>query len=462
MVFRRLPLAAFVCVATLAAQSPPLISLQITALDNHGQPVTDLQTADFRIADDGKPQPPVFTRFLAGSQPPAPLKPNEFSNRSGDPIAHSTVILFDLLNADLTERGRSWTEIVQTLQHLESNDHFYLYLLTREATLFPVHPLPANEEQVSSADAPWAKEVEPLLNRAMSAVNRLELQELRVDVDARVKATFRALKQLTEQMAPLPGRKSLVWLSAGVPISDVGLDHQLKDNNPLIRQFAVELNRANIPTYTVDQSPGVGQVGSRDTLEAIASLSGGRYFTSDSTGLAITQAVTDARAAYQVGFYPAAKNRDGKFHKLHVTTVRKGVQIRTRQDYRVDPDATTAQEGFESASVAPFDDPGIGLRVTVSPSPNESKLTRFQIEVDPADLLLASTSASLELGFIDDDGTGRTKAIVTSPFDASPENGRIELTKDRALAPAVKKVRIVVVDMRTGSAGSLNVSLPAE
>ena len=251
----------------------------------------------------------------------------------------------------------------------------------------------------------------------MSAVNRLELQELRVDVDARVKATFRALKQLTEQMAPLPGRKSLVWLSAGVPISDVGLDHQLKDNNPLIRQFAVELNRANIPTYTVDQSPGVGQVGSRDTLEAIASLSGGRYFTSDSTGLAITQAVTDARAAYQIGFYPAAKNRDGKFHKLHVTTVRKGVQIRTRQDYRVDPDATTAQEGFENASVAPFDDPGIGLRVTVSPSPNESKLTRFQIEVDPADLLLASTSASLELGFIDDDGTGRTKAIVTSPFD---------------------------------------------
>ena len=146
MVFRRLPLAAFVCVATLAAQSPPLISLQITALDNHGQPVTDLQTADFRIADDGKPQPPVFTRLLAGSQPPAPLKPNEFSNRSGDPVAHSTVILFDLLNADLTERGRSWTEIVQTLQHLESNDHFYLYLLTREATLFPVHPLPANEE----------------------------------------------------------------------------------------------------------------------------------------------------------------------------------------------------------------------------------------------------------------------------------------------------------------------------
>lgn len=469
MLLRRLPLAAFLCIgsATIVAQSaPPLITLQVTALDSHGQPVNDLQTADFRVADGGKPEAPVFSRFLAATKPPAPLKPNEFSNRTGDPIAHSTVILFDLLNADLTERGRSWNEIVQTLQHLEPNDHFYLYLLTREATLFPVHPLPANEEEASSADAhrakedaPWAKEVEPLLNRAMNAVNRLELQELRVDVDARVQATFRAVRQLTEQMTPLPGRKSLVWLTKGVPVSDVGLDHQLKDNMPLIRQFATELNRADIPVYTVDQSPGVGPQGSRDSLEAISSLSGGRYFTSDSTGLAITQSVTDARAAYQIGFYPAAKNRDGKSHKLRVTSVRKGVQVRAREDYQVDPNTTTAQEGFENASMAPFDDPGIGLRVTVSPGPNEPKLTRFQIEVDPADLLIAPTSASLELGFVDDDGTGKTKAILTSPFDASPENGRIELTKDRALPPTVKRVRIVVVDLRTGSAGSLNVPI---
>ncbi len=465
MLIRRLPLTALLCIgaaATITAQpAPPLITLQVTALDNHGQPVTDLQTADFRVAADGKPQPPVFSRFLAAStsdsKQTAPLKPNEFSNRTGEPIAHSTVILFDLLNADLTERGRSWNEIVQTLQHLESNDHFYLYLLTREATLFPVHPLPANEEEVSSADAPWAKEVEPLLNRAMNAVNRLELQELRVDVDARVKATFRAVGQLAELMTPLPGRKSLVWLTKGVPVSDVGLDHQLKDNMPLIRQFAAQLNRANIPVYTVDQSPGVGEQGSRDSLEAISSLSGGRYFTSDSTGLAITQSVTDARSAYQIGFYPAAKNRDAKLHKLRITSVRKGVQVRAREDYMADPNVTTAQEGFESAAAAPFDDPGIGLRVTVSASPVDPKLTRFQIDVDPADLFLAPASASLELGFIDDDGTGKTKAIITSPFDASPENGRIELTKDRALPPAVKKVRIVVVDLRTGSAGSLNV-----
>ncbi len=458
---RRLPLAAFLCIgaACIAAQTAaPLVTLQVTALDSHGQPVTDLQTADFRVADAGKPQPPAFSRFLAGTKPPAPLAPNEFTNRTSDPIAHSTVILFDLLNADLTERGRTWNELVQTLQHLESSDHFYLYLLTKEATLFPVHPLPANEEDVSSAVAPWAKEVEPLLNRAMTAVNRLELQNLRVDVNARVLATFRAVRQLTEQMTPLPGRKSLVWLTQGVPILDVGLDHQIKDNAPLIRQFTAELNRADIPAYTVDQTPGVGQSGSRDTLEAISSQTGGRYFTSDSTGLAITQASTDARAAYLVGFYPAEKNRDGKPHKLRVSSVRKGVQIRAREDYQVDPNATTAQEGLESASLAPFDDSGIGLRVTVSASPEDPKLTRFTIDVDPADLLLAPAPASLELGFMDDDGTaGTNKAIVTAPFDAAPQDGRIELVKDRPLAPAVKKVRVVVVDVRTGSAGSLKV-----
>jgi VWFA-related protein len=329
-----------------SSQASTLITIQVSAVDGHGQPVTDLRVNDFRVEYGGKPQPPAFARFLASRDPRTPLGTDEFSNRTNAPPSHSTVILFDLLNASFNERGRGWHEIVESLQHLESSDHFYLYLLTRDGSLYPVHALPAAEDQVGAAELPWTKQVEPLLDRAMNAVNRLELQDLRVDVNARVQATFHTVGQLAAQFAPLTGLKSLVWVSRGVPVADFGLDGQWRDNTALIHGFASDLARANIPVYAVDQaSLGTSFSGSRDTLEEIASLTGGRWYPSDSTGVAITQAVNDARGAYQLGFYPSAKNLDGKSHKLRVTSVRKGVQVLARsQDYATDPAAVNGQD----------------------------------------------------------------------------------------------------------------------
>jgi VWFA-related protein len=448
---------------TLAAQNAPpqLVAVQVCALDGHGQPVTDLQTADFRIADDGKPQAPAFARLLTTNQLRTPLAPNQFSNRTGNSAAHSTIVLFDLLNADLNQRGRGWEEIVQALQRLESSDHLYLYLLTKDGSLYPVHALPAAEDQAGAAEAPWAKEVEPLLNRAMGAVNRLEPQDLRVDVNARVQATFRAVRQLAALMEPLPGRKSLVWVSQGVPDSDIGLDGQRWDNTPLIRKFSDDLNRLNIPVYAVDQTTSESsRLGSRGTLDEIASLTGGRLYASDATGSAITQAVTDARATYLIGFYPSAKNWDGKSHKLRVTSVRRGVKILAREDYKTDPIDQIAQENIENASLAPFDDPAIGLKATVSASPDTPNATRFKIDIDPADLLLGplgSPAASFELAFVDDGGSDRANATVTTPLTIVSAKDGIVVVKDRVLPSTIQKVRIVVVDSRTGSIGTLTV-----
>jgi hypothetical protein len=262
-------------------------------------------------------------------------------------------------------------------------------------------------------------------------------------------------------MAPLPGRKSLVWVSQGVPVFYMGLDEQRRDNTPLIRKFSEDLNRRNIPVYTVDQTPGGGLVlGGRDTLDEISSLTGGRLFGSDATGMAITQAVTDARATYLIGFSPAAKNWDGKPHKLHVTSVRKGVKILAREDYQADANDQPAQENFENASLSPFDNPDIGLKVTVSASPDAPHSTRFQIDIDPADLLLepaGSLSASIAWAMVDDGGTGRENATARTPFTIVAAKGSVMVIEDRVLPSTVQKVRVVVEDSRTGMVGTLTV-----
>lgn len=95
MLIRRLPLTAFLCMgaATIAAQSaPPLITLQVTtvqvtALDSHGQPVTDLQAADFRVADDGKPQPPYSAGFWRAARQAESRRHR--SSRTNSPIGRA-------------------------------------------------------------------------------------------------------------------------------------------------------------------------------------------------------------------------------------------------------------------------------------------------------------------------------------------------------------------------------------
>src|ERR1700734_1472410 len=116
---------AVIGVALLAGkQTPdstaPLVNLNVTAVDSHGQPVADLRAEDFRIFDNGTPRKveqlrPVPREGLA----PAP-----------------TFILIDLLNADFTARGLSENEVVHALEHLDSGDNVYLYLLTTAATIY--------------------------------------------------------------------------------------------------------------------------------------------------------------------------------------------------------------------------------------------------------------------------------------------------------------------------------------
>jgi hypothetical protein len=211
----------------------------------------------------------------------------------------------------------------------------------------------------------------------------------------------------------------------------------------------------------VDQTTAeISHLGSRDTLEEISSLTGGRWYPSDATGLAITQAVTDARATYQIGFYPPAKNWDGKSHKLRVSSVRKGVQVLARKDYATGSIAAKTQENFARALSAPLDDPAIGLRVTVSASPVTPQATRFQIHIDPAELLMdaaGSLSAQVKLTFVVDDASGGTNVTATAPFTIIPAKGGIVLTQDRVLSSTARKVRIIVEDSRTGAIGTLTV-----
>lgn len=69
------------------------------------------------------------------------------------------------------------------------------------------------------------------------------------------------------------------------------------------------------------------------TLNLFADLTGGRRSAGKDIGGAIQQAMRDLQFSYQVGYYVPAGNWNNKFHKLRVTSKRKGLHIQAKAGY---------------------------------------------------------------------------------------------------------------------------------
>jgi VWFA-related protein len=231
-------------------QEPQMVDLNVVALDIHGQPVVDLTREEFRVTDSGKPQTIAFFRHRDEQLgPPPALGPNEFSNRSRANVPRATLILFDLLNERFGTRGYTATQLIHDLGALESADYVYLYCLTLDGRLFPVHGLPGPEDQPAPAGGvPWTRQIKPLLDSAIRAVTQVRPVD-DFDPTYRVQLTYAALDAAALQLSMVPGHKSIVWLTDGVPIelgpnrSDTG---DFVDFTPLLRQMSEEFDRAGV------------------------------------------------------------------------------------------------------------------------------------------------------------------------------------------------------------------------
>jgi len=437
----------------LDATQRPFLTFTVIAVDAKNQPVTDLRAGNFRISDNGVPLAPRCVRFQEpGSRP------------------LSTLVLIDLLNANLSERGLSANDIAVSLRKLEPAGHVYLYLLTKEAKLYPVHGLPA-DASASAGDDSWTAGIKSLLDKALRAVDRIRPEDFQVDADLRTQATLAALSNLIPQFGALPGRKALVWLSHGVPLQAYSVNRgMLTDYTPTVRRLAAEMNRAQIVAYPVDQaarnssvvrySPAADGMESRDTLQEIASLTAGVWFPGNLGGTAMLQAAADTRAMYQVRYVPPTGSWDGKFHKLRVTSVRTGVQVRAIAGYFASVEPATPEGRFALAALGPYDIPDVGVTASLSPSQKVPGWTHFQIHVDTRDLEAGAsqTSGEFRVTYVEYVTAWNSSVPSSTPVKFDFKAGDdIAVGLDRPLDPAAKKIRIVVQDAVSGAAGSVTI-----
>jgi VWFA-related protein len=470
-------------------REPQMVELNVVTLDAKGLPVTDLTRDELRVTDSNKPQTITFFRHRddALSAPPT-LGPNEVSNRGRDNVPRATMILFDLLNERFATRGGTANRLVHDLQSLESADYVYLYCLTLDGRLIPIHGLPGPEEEAQPAGgAPWTLQIKPLLDRAMRTFSQLRPVD---DMDPiyRIQLTYAALNAAAGELARAPGRKSLVWLTDGVPI-ELGpnrtLNGQAVDFTPQLRQMTETFDRAGVAIYPARQvmmgSPesmggsGTTGIGSIETLAQFADLTGGRPDAGKDIAAAVRQAITDARTSYQVGYFPPESNWDDKFHKLRITCTRKGVKIQAKTAYYAwhEPAGARSQQAIASVIATTFDAAAIGLRASLSRDEKDPRRLRLDAHIDARDVAFVheGDSDKAELRYSVMAFAADTQPIVgrLTPLDLrlSPQNRDkvlqegIAIKQDLALSADVTRVRLAVFDRGSNAIGSVTVAVPA-
>ena len=354
-----------------------------------------------------------------------------------------------------------------------------------DAKLYPVYGLPNPEKDIGAPPtAPWTRQIKPLLDQAMNAVFRTRL--INIDIDTQVRLTYASLGSLAARMAAIPGRKNIVWITHGVPISLAPSNTLLQsiDYTQLLRDLSERLDRANVSIYPVQQiPPGMASqgtqearysgMGSQDTLQEFARYTGGPSNGSIDIRTAVHQAMNDARTSYQIGYYPTPANWDGKSHKVHVTCDRKGVRVQTKEGYYAWAEQPFAEQdqrdAIDAAVSAQFDTAEIGLRATLSRDAKNARATRLHLRIEPADVSLVRDGSRYsghlmikEATFKADGGAGPSKTLAIN-LRLTPEqhegvmNAGVTVSDDLELAEGVQSLRVVVLDSTSNAIGSITI-----
>lgn len=323
-----------------------LVQVRVVAEDSKGRPVTDLQRADFRIDDDRKPQP--ITLFSADrGMRPAPSAASNPSADSADAPAGYSLLLLDWLNTKYTDRLFAQEQILKLLKNFQPRQRVAIYLLDREPRL--LHDFTTDMDVLRQAveDAgvgfPDAQDDPPgrFDARYSGRGSAGNTEEQILFWQNRILDTFHTLESVAGHLAHVPGRKSLIWLSPGFPLTlDGGV---VKGARPSelnfiqnIERALARLNQADIAVYTVDAcglSLTCRSYG--DSMGELASRTGGTIFAGrNDLDEGMRLALEDMRVSYTLGFNVPEGAALG-IHEIRVRVSRPGVKLRYRESYEL-------------------------------------------------------------------------------------------------------------------------------
>ena len=346
--FLLLPLTSH-CQSTAQSQTvlratTRLVILDVVATDEKGQPVADLKAEDFTVLEDGKPQQLIdfgFRRPTTTSQTLPKLAPNVISNAPGYSSTSSlNVILLDAINTDFSSHAYAQEMLIKYLESTPTIQPSAIYAL--DGKLILLHDFTTDTQALRDVLAhfkPQGPTHIPDVYAAASPFNRRGSYQ--VSNQGR-EVTFNAMRFLAQSLGGYPGRKNLIWLSEGFPLSlfpDTTLGESafaVMDFSPLAEKIADDLMNAQVALYPIDAA-GVtinDRFPARTAMISMAERTGGKtFYNRNDIDAGVRTSIDDGSTYYNMQYYPQSKVWDGRFRKIEVKVSRPHVRLQYRQGY---------------------------------------------------------------------------------------------------------------------------------
>jgi VWFA-related protein len=483
-----------------------LVVLDVVVTDKAGNPVTDLKREDFSVFEDGKQQ-----RIASFESPTAHVLPAAMAASSdlnavfdaAKPAAFGlspvTVLVLDQLNTQFADSSFSRRSLKDYLTTQPA-------LLAQPTTLLTVYD---NHFKLVKA---YTRDRDALL-RALAAEPTHRSWNLEQFGSAengpimRLDQSLRALEQIAQSTASIPGRKNLIWVGGGFPTLDpTTIDgSEATEVKDTIQHVTNTLLDAHVTMYAVDpKSMAAGMTEITDEnqaafAEAVSDSSNGSLSSFNSgegfdrlapiTGGRVIRGMNDishqialsvelGKSFYTIGYSPSSNSdADAKYRHIRVDCKRAGLTLKTRDGYFVESDRQEkAGEprtiSYDLSNAAESTVPLNGLHITVERSTSVgAPPDSFMVHVGAANLTWkpsddGSSSASVAVMSVYLDKKGKMIAHTLHGMTAHAREGvnlhdpaktaDFGFTVDSTKAAKAATLRFIVRDTGTGRMGSFD------
>ena len=321
-----------------------LVVVDVVVTDKDGNPVKGLKAEDFTVTENNEEQKLADFSFhqpgsvaAAGQQLPA----NIFSNAprySGNSALN--VILLDAINTDFSNHAYAQDMLTKYLGTNPKLQPTAVYALENNLRL--LHDFTTDPQALRDAITHYKGIGVSHLPTVEAAASPFSQRGTFRNVPQGRGAAFRGMIFLAQTLAGYPGRKNLIWISDGFPLSlypDVTMADEIlltEDFSPMVEKIADDLMASQVALYPISAA-GVSkddQFSAKSAMAGMAQRTGGKtFFNRNDLDTGVRTSLDDGATYYTLEYYPANRKWDNKFRHIRVKVSQSGVKLQYRDGY---------------------------------------------------------------------------------------------------------------------------------
>ena len=376
-----------------------LVVLDVVVTGKDGKPVDGLTRKDFQIFEDDKPQdirsfePPAAHNLPTDPASTGPATVFDAAKPASFGQSPITILVLDQLNTHFADSSFAHRALHDYLEKQPQT-------LSRPTTLLTVFD---NNFKLLQA---FTRDRDALL-RALDAAPTKYAWNLEQNGKAdygpieRLDQSLRALEQIAQSYARIPGRKNLIWVGGGFPTIDPttidgGDAQEVKDTLQHVTDVLLD---TRITLYAIDPSSsaaGMTEItdstqmefamaagdalsgnfdpfSANEDFDRLGPVTGGRVVRGmNDIAEQIADSVDLGANYYTIGYAPTSSSQaEGKYRRIRIVCLVPGLKATTRDGYytqSTEQEKSVDTTAYDLATAAESTIPLNGLHVTVGPN----------------------------------------------------------------------------------------------